>query len=193
MDNKIAQLREKTHLDIPIAILSIMFSLSLNKFDFTVFHIVFTLLILTIILSKAMLWHLTSILSLKNNHFVIISTYIQISLLFAIYYAFGVNNGMASLFYAGYSVFLLFYVVLVCVTLFDFGDFKESLCMTQVWSIALILIHLGYFAVTVISVSIPHGIEIVVFFNICSVLLVSFSFEKQAKIKHLALITKAEG
>lgn len=193
MDTRIAQLREKTHLDIPIAILSIMFSLSLTKFEFTVFHVVFTLLILTIILSKTMLWHLTSVLSLRNNHFVIISTYIQISLLFAVYYSFGVSNGVASLFYAGYSIFLLFYVVLVCVTLFDFGETQDSFCMSQVWATALILVHLGYFAISVVSVSVPHGIEIVVFFNICSVLLVSFSFEKQAKLKHLSLITKAQG
>ena len=56
MEEKIAQLREKTHLDIPIVILSIMFSLSLDKFSFTLFHVLFVLLIITIILSKTLPW-----------------------------------------------------------------------------------------------------------------------------------------
>jgi len=177
MEERIQQLREKTHLDIPIVILSIMFSLSLDRFDFTVFHVAFTILIFSLILTKAMLWHLTSVLSQKSNHFIIITSYAQISLLFAVYYSFGVNHGVVSLFYAGYSVFLLFYVVLLSIQLYGFGDFTRP----QVVSIALIFIHLIYFFFVVISVSLVHGVEMVVLFNICLVLLIGFAFERQAR------------
>ena len=178
MKERIEQLREKTHLDIPIVTLSIMFSLSLNKFDFTAFHVLFTLLIFSLIITKAMLWHLTAILSKKCNHFIIIASYVQISLLFAVYYSFSANHGVASAFYAGYAIFLLFYVVLLCIQFFKFGDFEQS----QTWAVALIFIHLIYFAFVVVSVSIPYGVEMVVIFNICLVLLVGYAFERQAKI-----------
>ena len=177
MKERIQQLREKTHLDIPIVILSIMFSLSLDKFDFTVFHIAFTLLIFSLIITKAMLWHLTSVLSRKANIFVIVTSYTQISLLFAVYYSFGINHSVASVFYAGYTVFLLFYVVLLCIQLYGFGDFQRP----QAWAVALIVIHLIYFAFAVVSVSLSRGVEMVVIFNICLILLVGYAFERQAK------------
>jgi len=189
MEERIQQLREKTHLDIPIVILSIMFSLSLDRFNFTIFHVAFTLLIFSLIITKAMLWHLTSVLSRKSNHFIIVASYTQISLLFAVYYSFGINHGVSSLFYAGYSVFLLFYVVLLCIQLYGFGNFQHP----QAWSVALIVIHLMYFAFVVVSVSISYGVEMVVVFNICLVLLVGYTFERQAKAYVLAASTAADG
>ena len=189
MQNKISQLREKSHLDIPIVILSIMFSFSLNKFDPTIFHLTFTLLVIVKILSKALHWNLTTILSSENNHFIIISSYAQKSLLFAVYYSFPHNHGYASLFYVCYSLFLLLYVVLVCIKIFEFGEMKNSFSIAQAWAIFLIIMHLGYFAFTVVSVSIPNGVEFVVFFNICLILLVGYIFEKQAKLKNLEIIT----
>lgn len=180
MEEKIAQLREKTHLDIPIVILSIMFSLSLDKFSFTLFHVLFVLLIITIILSKTLPWNLITFLSKKNNYLVIISTYLQILLLFVIYYSFGLNPTVASLFYVGYALFLTLYVVLLCIQLMKFGAIHTAFSVEHAWAVGLFILHSAFFALAIILSSTSWGIEILVLLNIFLIPLVGYIFEGYA-------------
>ncbi|MCG7969976.1 MAG: hypothetical protein JBO36_04895 [Candidatus Thiodiazotropha taylori] len=184
MEERIKQLREKTHLDIPIVFLSIMFSLSLDKFSFTVFHVAFTLLIFSLIVSRAMLWNLTSVLTQKSNHFLIVANYAQIALLFAVYYTFGAKQIAVSVFYAAYSIFLLIYVVILCIQLYDFGEIDKE----QSWPVAIIFLHSLYFFFAVVSSVLSHGVEIAVVFNIALVVSMAYAFERKAKEKHAASV-----
>ena len=180
METQIKQLREKTHMDIPIIILSIMFSLSLNKFQLSVFHVLFVLLIFTTILSKTLMWNLIVYLTKKNNYFIIVSTYIQICLLFAIYYAYGINHSFSWIFYAGYAIFLLLYTLVLSVEVLEFGAAESSFSVKHLWASLMMIIISVFFGFTVILGPYDWGIAILVLFNICIIIALSLLFEVYA-------------
>jgi hypothetical protein len=188
MEARIRALREKTHLDIPIVILAIMFSLTLDKFEAKLFYILFAMLIFTKILTKALPWHLIARLTEENNFFIIVSSYIQISLLFAIFYSYSLNIIASWIFYVLYAFFLLLYAVLLSIRVLDFGNFNNDKTeIKHLLAVLLIFIISLFLIITIVLGHFSWGIDTMVFVNIFMLVFISVCLES-----YLARIIKCK-
>jgi len=106
----IERLREKNHVDFPVVLLSVMFSMSLSHFKWTMFHISFALLVCAHFLVRTMCWRTMARLIESRDPITIVATHIHILSLFALYYAYTSDNPML-----GRIVFFLLFTTMLIV------------------------------------------------------------------------------